>query len=242
MKNETTGFSTLLEAPGNVVGTKELARLLGPKVFSFPKPSELIRILIDQVTDKNSIVLDSFAGSGTTGQAVNDLNNINGGNRRFILVEMESKIAKETTTQRLRQAGFKDDQENTRDNNPNKGICFRFCELGPTLFEANGQIRPEVKFPDLAAHVYFTETGQPLPNSGKEESPLLGVEKGIAVYLLYNGIMYDQGNTLTLSLLKGLPVFGGSKVIYGDGCKIGREKLRELGITFKQIPYEVKVR
>lgn len=109
MKTETTGFSTVLDAPGNVTATKALSEILGPKVFAFPKPVELVRQLIEQVTDGNSIILDSFAGSGTTGHSVMKLNKEDGGNRRFILVEMDSNICRNVTAERLRRVsqGYK---------------------------------------------------------------------------------------------------------------------------------------
>ena len=62
------------------------------------------------------------------------------------------------------------------------------------------------------------------------------------MYLLYNGVMRDAGNVLNPQTVTDLPLFEGPKVVYADGCKIGRERLRELGITFKQIPYQIKVR
>jgi adenine-specific DNA-methyltransferase len=227
------------------VAIKYLRRLMGGDVFENPKDYEVIARLLRYVTEPGDIILDSFAGSGTTGHAVLDINSKSNYGRKFILVEMEPSIAQKITFERLKRIsiGYEwIDQKGNIRYEEGLGGGFRYCELGPTLFDADGQIRPEVKFADLAAHVYFTETGQPLPASGNAESPLLGVEKGTAVYLLYNGIMRDQGNTLTLDLLNTLPVYTGPKVIYADGCKIGHEKLRELGITFKQIPYEVKVR
>ena len=94
MQSSTTGFSTVLDAPGNVEATKELGDLMGPKAFAFPKPSRLIALLIDQAAEPDDLILDSFAGSGTTGHAVLSLNSQDGRNRRFILVEMESSIAR----------------------------------------------------------------------------------------------------------------------------------------------------
>ena len=86
MQSAVTGFSTILDAPGNVEATKELGELLGPKVFTFPKPSRLIGQIIEQATGPDDLVLDFFAGSGTTAHAVLKLNAEDGGRRRFILV------------------------------------------------------------------------------------------------------------------------------------------------------------
>lgn len=241
MKSETTGFSTLLDAPGNVAGTKELGELLGPKTFAFPKPSEFVKLLISQVTDRDSVVLDSFAGSGTTAHAVSSLNHEDGGNRRFVLVEMESQIARYVTSIRLRQV------INGQEQSAGLGGGFRYCTLGPTLFDADGQIRDEVSFDDLARHIFFIETGEPLPaRNGRRRSPYLGAVNGLAVYLLYNGILGDKssdgGNVLTRAVMADLPPHDGPRVVYGAGSRLTPERLRREGITFKQIPYEVRVR
>jgi len=220
MKSETTGFSTILDASGNVVGTKELAQLLGPKSFAFPKPSELIQLLIEQTTDRDSIVLDSFAGSGTTGHAVLKQNVKDGGNRRFILVELDNNIAPNITAQRLKKVvqGYTySDQKGNEKTEPGLGGGFCFCELGVTLFDPTGKIRPEVSYQDLAQHVYFIETGNPLPQTEGNQYPLLGVNNNQAVYLLYNGVLKDKapqgGNVLSYELLDTLPEHAGPKTI-----------------------------
>jgi hypothetical protein len=73
----------------------------------------------------------------------------------------------------------------------------------------------------------------------------LGVHNGAAIYLLYNGILGDKtpqgGNFLTRAVLSHLPPHDGPKVIYGTSCRIGEDRLRAERITFKQIPYEVRV-
>ncbi len=95
MQSAVTGFSTMLDAPGNVEATKELGEMLGPKTFSFPKPSRLIAQLIEQATGPDDLVLDFFAGSGTTAHAVMKLNAEDGGKRRFILVSSTEATAAE---------------------------------------------------------------------------------------------------------------------------------------------------
>jgi len=85
----------------------------------------------------------------------------------------------------------------------------------------------------------------PLPKKANGRSPLLAVSNGVAVYLLYNGIMGDKtvngGNVLTGPVLKKLPPHDGPRVIYGEGCRLGRARLRRENIVFKQIPYEIKI-
>lgn len=78
----------------NEDGNKEIVELFEQKIFSFPKPTALIRHLVEISNDKNSIVLDFFAGSGTTGDAVMQLNAEDGGNRKYILVQLPETIDK----------------------------------------------------------------------------------------------------------------------------------------------------
>jgi hypothetical protein len=231
------------------VAVKYLRKLMGKKVFENPKDYEVIARLIRYVTKPGDIVLDSFAGSGTTGHAVLYQNAEDGDDRRFILVELDPNIATNITAERLKRVaqGYTyRDQKGNEKSEPGLGGGFRFCELGATLFDADGQIRPEVAYDDLAQHIFFIETGTPLPRPDQPQHPLLGVHNGTAVYLLYNGVLKDKspqgGNVLTLPLLASLPEHFGSKIIYGNGCRIGEGRLRELGVTFKQIPYEIRER
>ena len=247
------------EVGHNHEAAEELRNIFGQIPFQTPKPTRLIRRILQIATNPGDLILDSFAGSGTTGHAVLQMNKDDGGNRRFILVEIDKNIAENITAERLKRViqGYTyKDQKGNKKKEEGLGGGFRYCELGGTLFDANGQIDEEVKSGDLAQHVYFIETGQPLPDpsprppsrSGKGEQrglgPLLGVHNGTAVYLLYNGILKDKkangGNVLTRALLRSLPRHDGPKIIYGTGCLLSEEKLQELGITFRQIPYEVK--
>ncbi len=227
-------------------GKKEIIKLLpdAENVFTTPKPTRLIERIIEISSNRGDLILDSFAGSGTTGQAALRMD------RRFILVEMDSIISTKITVKRIRNViqgyDWKDQKGNSR-HEEGLGGGFRYCELGPSLFEADGQIRKEVGFNDLARHVFFTETGQPLPlqTDGKEESTLLGACNGRAIYLLYNGVLKDKrpasGNVLTKTTLADLPPFDGPKVVYGTGCTLSAARLNQLNVTFKQIPYEIKV-
>ena len=115
------------------------------------------------------------------------LNNADGGRRRFVLVEMDQGICESVSAQRLRSAvEGKDDAIASLDGG------FRYCELGEPLFDDAGNIRETVRFPELAAHVFFAETGSPIPRRATGKSPLLGVHSGRAVYLLFNGVMGDK--------------------------------------------------
>jgi adenine-specific DNA-methyltransferase len=223
-------------------------------LFVTPKPTTLLQRILQIASDKDSLILDSFAGSGTTAHAVLKQNTEDGGHRRAILVEMDPKIARDITAERVRRVATGYRKQNGEEV-AGLGGGFRYCTLGKPLFDARGHINPEVKFAELAHFVWFMETGVPLPpspavrpstGSGRTAmSPLLGVHHGRAVYLLYNGILKDRstggGNTLTSPLLAELPAHDGPKVIYGTRCLISSDKQRRLGIAFKQLPYELKV-
>jgi adenine-specific DNA-methyltransferase len=102
-----------------------------------------------------------------------------------------------------------------------------------------------VKYADLAAHVFFAETGMPIPKRTNGASTFLGTANGTAYYLLYNGIMGDKkpdgGNILTGKVLADLPKYNGPKIVFGEGCRLGSTRLRREQITFKQLPYEIKI-
>lgn len=243
--SKTIGWSTWLDKYGyNSDGTRELKDIFGKKVFDTPKPMALLRWIVSLHADDNGLVLDSFAGSGTTAHAVLQLNHDDGGNRHFILVEMEPKVARETTSERVRRVanGYINAKGETVSG---LGGGFRYCELGEPLFNKDGKIRDTVNFADLARHVYFSETGEPLPRDIAFKSPFLGVCRDIGIYLLYNGILGDKrangGNVLTRAILAQLPPFDGQKVIYCTGCLLGRDRLQSERIVIRQIPYEIKI-
>jgi hypothetical protein len=131
------------------------------------------------------------------------------------------------------------------------GGGFQYCTLGATLFDAEGHIRSEVSFDELARFVYFKATGTALPKrtNGTRRAPLLGVHNDTAVYLLYNGILKDKsavgGNALTRQVLANLTslqdLSGLRKVIYGTRCLLGDERLRRENIVFKQVPTELQI-
>jgi hypothetical protein len=123
---------------------------------------------------------------------------------------------------------------------------FRFCRLGNPIFSESGDIGENVKFSDLAAHIFFSETGTPIPKRTTGVTPFLGCHAGKAVYLLFNGVMGDKrpkgGNVLTSEVLKNLPTHDGIRVVYAEGCRLSPQRLKREDVVFRQIPYEIKVR
>lgn len=120
------------------------------------------------------------------------------------------------------------------------GGGFRFCRLGESVFDGYGSIRPGVGFADLARWIWYRETRQPLAEV--PASPLLGVHRGTAYYLLFNGILGDcqpeGGNVLTASLLERLSPHDGPRVVFGEACRLHDSKLTTLDLRFRQLPYQ----
>ncbi len=234
------------EAKKELVSIVEFAS--SDDVFITPKPVRLMRRILEIGAGTDSLVLDSFAGSGTMGHAVLTANHEDGGSRRFIMVELDPIIARAVTTQRLTKVvqGYTP-QTGGESVEPVSGVGggFRFCELGEPLIGEVGMVGRDVSFHELASHVFFTETGTPLPIPASGQGPLLGVHQGEAVYLLYNGALGDQksegGNILTAATLAKLPGYAGTRIIYGEGCRLGETRLAKEKIVFKQIPYQIKV-
>ena len=248
VKDYRAKLASIFELDGRV-GTNEIKDIFpeSNRPFDFPKPTDLVQELVSFTTQGNEIVMDVFGGSGTTGDAVLRLNSLDDQNRRFVLVEMKPKIAQEITRERVKRVA--EGYTNAKGEAvPGLGGGFRYVRLGEELFDEHGRINEAgVRFADLARHVYFSETGEPLPKERiSAKTPLLGVHHGRAVYLLYNGILKDKsvdgGNVLTTATLEHLPAHDGPKVVYAAGCRFSKARLEREGITFKQTPYAIRTR
>ena len=239
-KDYRAKLSSLFELDGRI-GTNEIKALFpdDKRPFDFPKPTGLIEELISFTTSGDDVILDSFAGSGTTAQAVLQLNRADSQKRKFILVEMKESNARDITAERVRRvAGGYTNAKG--ENVEGLGGGFQYCRLSKDpLFDATGAVREDVRFAQLAEFVWFAETGTGF--TGKANSPLLGVHEGVAVYLLYNGILKDKsvdgGNVLTAPVLSVLPPHKGPKVIYAAANRLGGPRLQRERIVFKQTPY-----
>lgn len=222
---------------------KEIREIFGTQTaFDTPKPTRLIERVVQIATKPGDLVLDSFAGSGTTGHAVLRFNDSPSTRRQFILVEMEDNIARNVTARRLEHAISEATEMASRG-----GFCF--CTLGEPLFDASGNVNDVVTFSDLAAHVFFCDTGSPIPKRASGSSPLIGTFRDRAIYLLFLPSSFSQpngkaGNVLTASMLKSLPLprpkFAGTRVVYGEGCTVPDDRLAAAGVTFKQVPYQIE--
>ena len=229
--------------------TNEQKAIFGKKVFDNSKPLDLIRRLILLSTEPDSIVLDSFAGSGTTGHAVLAQNNEDGGNRQFILVELEPKIAREIAAIRLKRVsnGYTFDNKGKQQCEPGIGGTFAYYHFGEIFLED-----PEISFNEIAQYLFFKETGSPMAvettlslvggdsssyssctTDEKRLRAFLGSADGVGVYLL------NSDEILTEELIDRLPRHDGRKIIHCGGTQLTESTLKQLGITFRQMPYNL---
>jgi adenine-specific DNA-methyltransferase len=224
---------------------KEVIALNRVDIFDTPKPERLIHRILHIATNSGDLVLDSFLGSGTTAAVAHKMG------RRYIGIEMGDHAVTHCVP-RLKKVIEGEQGGISKSVGWQGGGGFRFYRLGPPVFDETGHVRGDIRFPTLAAHVWFSETNSPW--KGKGRSPLLGLHDGRGYALLYNGILGDRrpdgGNVLTRSTLQIIreavarkaSSFDGPLTIYGEQSRLGPSTLARENITFKQTPYDVKAR
>lgn len=221
---------------------KEIQSIFGTQTaFPTPKPVRLLERILTIATKPGDLILDSFAGSGTTAHGVMKLNTEDGGERRFILVEMDPTIARDVTAERARRVarGYTDNRGGAVSG---LGGNFRYCTLGDPLFNGEGQLSGDLSFEALARHLYFAEFGEPLPSREPDQpsqggNSFIGAFGDCALYLLYKS---GQATLLDRAALKALPPFAGERVVFADGCSVPEAALAAAGVRFRQIPYDVR--
>jgi len=232
----------ILQSELNAKGTREITEIFGKEIFSYPKPTQIIRELLRVSTENDDIILDSFAGSGTTAHAVLDLNKEDGGNRKFILIECED-YADNITAERVRRVikGV----PNAKDDDLKNGFggTFSFFELGEVLdIESllKGENMPS--YNELARYVFYTATGEEFDiTKVDEESNSIGESKDYEVYLFYKpDIEYLKTIALTLERAKNLrPRKGKKRLVFAPMKYLDQDYLTEYQIEFCQLPFEI---
>src|SRR3989338_1762997 len=223
-------------------GTEQFIEL-GFKKEDFPKPKPvgLLKHILEFATDKNSLILDSFAGSGTTAQAVLELNK-DGGNRKFILVECED-YADKITAERVRRVikGVpKSKNENLR-----KGLggSFSYFDLGdPIEMESILSGKGLPIFMELARYVFYTATGEEFDEKKvNQKTNFIGESKEYQVYLFYKpDLEYLKNTALTLDRTKELPKFNGKRsLVFAPTKYLDQDHLDQYHIDFAQLPFEI---
>jgi len=233
-------LSTTINKLENGVDTNESAKkilkqIFNKDIFNYPKPYSLVEFLIRMASDKDSIILDSFAGSGTTAHAVLNLNKEDGGNRKFILIEMED-YANNITAERVRRVinGYGEDKKAVEGT----GGSFDYYELGKPIFKEDQNLNEEIGEQKIREYIYYTETKQHLTRrQSKEDKYLLDSYNQTAYYFYYEK---DKLTTLSLDTLNIVKTKEEQYIIYADNCLIDKEYMLEKNLIFKKIPRDIK--
>ena len=228
-----TGYSSIIgEDFYTRTGSNEQLQIWGEALFDFPKNSGLLQELIEQACDGNGIILDSFAGSGTTAHAVLNMNKADGGNRKFILVEMED-YADSITAERVRRVirGYGEGKNAVEGT----GGSFSYYELGEPLLigeNLNEAVAPE----KIREYIWFMETKTPYTPPAGENLYYLGQHNDTGYYFYYEP---QRITVLDYDFLATVTEKAGGTVIYADRCSIDDSKLSQMGIVFKKIPRDI---
>ena len=201
-------------------------------LFDTPKPSELIERLLQMTGGKDSLILDSFAGSGTTAHAVLNMNKADGGNRKFILIEMMD-YADSITAERVKRViqGYGEDKKAV----PGTGGSFSYYELGKPLMNGDN-LNEEVGLDKIREYIWYTETKADFREPDTDKPYYLGSSKHTAYYFFYKP---DKVCVLNHEFLSTITVKQDNYVIYADRCAISAEDLQKFGIIFKKIPRDI---
>ena len=214
-------------------GTKAIKEIMGSgKAFDFPKPPELIMYFIQMITGEDDIILDSFAGSGTTAHAVLNMNKADGGHRKFILVEMMD-YADSITAERVKRVihGYGEGKKAVEGT----GGSFGFYELGEPLLIGDC-LNEAVGTEKIREYIWFTETKRPYAPPRGGNPYYLGENNHTGYYFYYEP---DRMTVLDYAFLSTITEKTDGAVIYADRCAISQDKLVEMEIMFKKIPRDI---
>jgi adenine-specific DNA-methyltransferase len=220
-------------------GTLQLKSIFKHKNFETPKSVDFIQYCLQQVVNKNSITLDSFAGSGTTAHAVLKLNAQDGGNRRFILIEMED-YADTITAERIRRvmSGYGEGNKQVS----GLGGSFAYYTVGEAIFNPDDTLNEAVGIDVIRNYVAYSEgiPGEDQTAQDNAYTPyLMGLNSDTAWIFYYEP---NQVTCLDLDFLDSLK-FGAAKpetaIIYADKCLLTKEFMTKYGVIFKKIPRDI---
>ena len=219
-----------------VNGTQTLKAIFpeSPKKFDYPKSVSLIENVVQAITNDGDIILDSFAGSGTTAHAVLNRNGQDGYNRRFILIEMEN-YADSITAERVKRVinGYGEGKNAAEGTGGN----FSFYDLGDTLLLPDGNLNENVGEAKIRDYIWYTETKEPMTVTVSTDEPYcLGTSRDTAYYFYYKK---DEITTLDYDFLSTVKTKAAGYIIYADLCTISDEEMKKWNITFKKIPRDI---
>lgn len=199
--------------------------------FQTPKPSKLLERVVQIASNEGDIILDSFAGSGTTAHAVLNLNKQDNGNRKFILIEMED-YADNITSERVKRVikGYGSDNKAVEGT----GGSFSYYKLDQPVFLDNDMLNEEIGTDKIEEYVWYSETK--LSYSPHNEKYLLGKKDQTAYYFYYEK---SKITTLDESFLRTLKTKASQYIIYADNCLLNKELMQKYNIIFKKIPRDI---
>ncbi|MBN8707236.1 MAG: site-specific DNA-methyltransferase [Bacteroidetes bacterium] len=219
------------EVGHNQEGKQEINSIFeSASIFDTPKPSRLIERILHLYIKSGDVILDSFAGSGTTAHAVLNLNKQDAGNRKFILIEMED-YAESITAERIKRVikGY--------GSTEGTGGSFDFYKLGQPLFLDNGNLNELVGVEKIRQYVFYTETKTPLtPTKHTDNNYFLGKHNDTAYYFHYK---LEEITTLDHAFLATMKTKAEQYVIYADNCLLTSEFMTKHNIIFKKIPRDI---
>lgn len=231
----------LIEDFLNTQGTNELKEIFSSKTFDFPKPSELLKFIFTVSTDKNSIILDSFAGSGTTAHAVLNLNKQDGGNRKYILIEMED-YADTITAERVKRVikGYGNSETSiTGLKTEGTGGSFNYYQLGEPLFLEEDVLNEAVGLENILKYIWYSETRtsySPTAHSLVEENYRIGSKDQTDYYFYYSK---DAVTTVDYDFMAKIKHKASQYIIYADNCLLEKDFMLKHHIIFKKIPRDI---
>ena len=228
---ETIWFAN--DVSTNEMAKNELKQIFPETIpFTTPKPHELIEQIIKITSEPDSIILDSFAGSGTTAHAVLNMNKADGGHRKFILVELMD-YADSITAERVKRVihGYGEGKNAVEGTGGN----FNFYDLGEPLLHGD-VLNENVGVEKIREYVYFTDTKASLSESHPDEPYFMGVHIGSAYYFYYEK---QAVTTLNREFLHTVKTKADAYVIYADLCTLSEAELEKYHITFKKIPRDI---
>ncbi len=217
-----------------VQGSNEITEIFGTKAaFQYPKPSRLVQEVFERIATEDCIILDSFAGSGTSGHAVLRLNAAKGKKHNFILIEMgdHSETVTSERIKRVIQGYGKEDKKV-----PGTGGNFSFYELGAPLLTPEGYLNEAVGVERIREYMWYMETRSDLPKEGNGNPHYLGTSNSTSYYFYYQP---GESTALDYDFLETIPERTESIVIYADRCHLSEKELTRFGITFKKIPRDI---
>ena len=202
------------------------------KTFDTPKPVGLVERMLEIASNKDSIILDSFAGSGTTAHAVLNMNKADGGHRKFLLVEMMD-YADSITAERVKRVirGYGEGKNTVEGTGGN----FSFYDLGEPLLVGdclNEAVAPE----KIREYIWFMGTKQPYSPPSGGNPYYLGKHNNTGYYFYYEP---QRVTVLDYVFLSTITEKADGTVIYADRCSISEDKLAKMGVTFKKIPRDI---